>query len=70
MKPGWKTSEFWIALLMQLAGVGVITGHLTTEQIQLLQESGIVPLASGIFMAIGGAAYIWGRSWLKSKTGV
>jgi|GEM_PF-1085520 len=55
MKPGWKTTEFWLgAVIPQLLGLAVITGVVTPDQQVVVQEGAEVVAESG--SAIWGAA--------------
>jgi hypothetical protein len=58
MKPGWKTTEFWLSLAAQLVGAAAASGALpgtgTTAQ--------VVGLASAALAAFG---YTAGRSSVK-----
>ena len=64
MKPGWKTSEFWVTIFCQLAGIGVVMGYLTPEQVQAGQ-SAIAQIAGGIIMAVSGVGYFISRGIAK-----
>ena len=53
MKPGWKTTEFWIAgLAPQLLGILVLTGVIGPEQQVLVQD--------GIEVAANAGVELWG----------
>ena len=53
MKPGWKTTEFWlVGVLPQLLSLTVLTGYFTPEQSVVVTE--------GVEVAIAGASSIWG----------
>lgn len=38
-KPGWKSSEFWLALVFQILPVLVIIGIVTTEEADTLAQA-------------------------------
>lgn len=58
MKPGYKTSEFWMALLSTIVG-GVITAHTT----------GPVTLGTAGWNILPGIAYILSRGYAKGGPG-
>lgn len=39
MKDGWKTSEFWLTLAVQVTGILVLTGVLSPEQSVALNDA-------------------------------
>lgn len=53
MKNGFKTSEFWVALIVKILGILVLTGVLTPEQSEVLAEQSDV-IAGAIDQIIGG----------------
>ena len=57
-KKGWKTSEFWVGILLVVAPlVTVLTGvEIDTEG-----------LTAFITSAVTGVTYIAGRTWLKTR---
>jgi hypothetical protein len=54
-KPGWKTTEFWKALLPQAAGLLAATGVLTPEQADAVTQAAIqvVGLAAMVAASFG-----------------
>jgi hypothetical protein len=64
MKPGYKTSEFWIALSTQLIGISMITGIITPEQGQVFTEA-VTQIVGGVMTAIAGGAYAYSRGLAK-----
>lgn len=68
MKPGYKTTEFWVTLLVNLAAIGAAFGVLSGEQAQALTEAA-PQLAVVIVLILAGAAvgirYIGSRQALK-----
>lgn len=59
MKPGIKTSEFW---------VGVLTAPIVTIIVALLSTLGIEVTEATIAAMISPAlVYIFGRGWMKAK---
>ena len=54
MKPGWKTSEFWVTIAVQLAGVLATMGIFTPDQSDAMTEAitqigGIVAMLASAF---------------------
>jgi hypothetical protein len=39
MKPGYKTTEFWITMLIQLLGIGTLTGVVTPDQSTVIADA-------------------------------
>lgn len=70
MKPGYKTSEFWIVLLSMFVGVALHVGVLTPEQATQVTQTGssvIKELFDLILVVAPSAVYVIGRSWVKTK---
>jgi hypothetical protein len=57
-KKGWRTSEFYVALITPVGAIVLIIFDL---------EIDAEALAVGIASTIQSASYILGRSWLKSR---
>ena len=73
IKPGIKTSEFWIALIVAVSGVGIASGFLTPEQKEALDANSAtiakaIEVAAGAFMA-GLAAFGFANSRGLAKSG-
>src|SRR5262245_5443831 len=73
MRPGWQTSEFWIALVSQVLSLLVIAGYLSASDRSTLEGA----LGTGItsaFAFLSSAAivirYIQSRTTLKQNGGV
>ena len=70
MKPGWKTSEFWIALVTKLLAVLCVGGVITTANEQHMVET-FTKAIMGVFSILAAAKvvseYIKGRSSVKSS---
>lgn len=68
MKPGWKTTEFWLAFLSAVAGLALVLGFIGKDQhdqvIQYLPDlvKGLVALAMIVWPLI---RYIGGRADIK-----
>lgn len=66
MKPGYKSTEFWLTVASLLVTVGSITGVIGTDDVSgVLQAAQNIVLA--VFSAISAAIYIWGRVMVKVK---
>ena len=54
MKPGYRTTEFWVTVLIQVVGLVAALGFLTPEQADTLSQAltqlgGIVVMVAGQF---------------------
>lgn len=65
-KPGYKTTEFWIAIVSQLIGVLSLLGIFTPEQSEIVNKA-IIELGGLIVMAAGAFGYSIGRGIAKSN---
>lgn len=65
IKPGWKTSEFWLTLTSVLVSGAVALGLLPNAEGEQL-AGGLTAVVTGVFAVIPVALYIWGR--VKVKT--
>jgi hypothetical protein len=70
MKPGYKTSEFWIALVAQIIPFMILFGVVTADEAETVNES-ITQLIAAIFAAAASiapiVAYIQGRAKVKAN---
>jgi len=69
MKEGRKTSEFWLTMLAQVAGIVVLFGVFTAEDAQTLVAAieKLVAAATGLMVALAPLiAYIKSRADVKS----
>ena len=64
MKPGWKTTEFWMALLTNLFNMMLSMGALPAN----FPQDAMVSTIAGVGGAVALIAYIVSRGWLKAKT--
>jgi len=64
IKSGWKTSEFWVTLIANLAIILSVTGVVPGETGEAIQEIG-PEIATGAFALITNVFYIWSR--VKAK---
>lgn len=72
IKTGWKTSEFWLALISQVVGILVLFQLINGEDAEPLIEAlgnlviaifGLVAVLPQIVTAV----YVWGRATLKRQ---
>jgi nicotinamide riboside transporter PnuC len=66
MKSGWKTSEFWTAILSSLVGIMVVLGWITPEMQGALSEA-IAQAAGGLISIVSIVAYILSRTKVKAE---
>ena len=64
MKPGYKTTEFWVTLIVQLLGILVLFGVITPEQQSTLAEAAQQG-AAAIAMALSAFGYSVSRGQAK-----
>ncbi len=80
VKPGWKTTEFWVNLGIQLLGIAVITG-LYDPKVGAEVTSQLGPMVTGVVdigkdasafiaMAISGFGYSKSRAVAKANGSV
>ena len=65
MKPGWKTTEFWLTLLTALPSIAVTIG-LVPQSDQGLLDAAAAKIAAGLLATVVVAKYIHGRSLVKA----
>jgi hypothetical protein len=65
MKPGWKTTEFWLTLLTALPGIAVTAGLLPSAD-QTMLDSAASKIAAGLLAAITVAKYVHSRALVKA----
>jgi len=66
VKPGYKTTEFWLALFAQLLGLLVLIGKLTPEQQSALMAAA-EKLAAAIVMGASAFGYTLSRGIAKKN---
>jgi hypothetical protein len=70
MKPGWQTSEFWIALAGQVLALLALTGAINIGDKDKV-ETAVTNMVTAVFTITSSAAvvvrYIRSRSELKSQ---
>src|SRR5579871_997030 len=65
MKPGWKTTEFWLTVLTALPGIAVTAGLMPAADKTML-DNAASKIAAGLLAAITVAKYIQSRALVKS----
>lgn len=65
-KPGYKTTEFWVTLVIQVIGIAVLFGWITPEQRDTLVQA-VQQGAAAIAMALSAFGYAVARG--KAKAG-
>lgn len=65
MKPGIKTTEFWITIICQAIGILMTTGIITPDQSSALSEAA---MQLGGIAAMVGSAFGYSMSRGKAKT--
>jgi len=64
MRPGWKTSEFWVTVFIQIIGILATTGVLTSDQASALSKV-IIELGGLIAMVASAFGYSIARGIAK-----
>lgn len=60
IKPGYKTTEFWVTILVTLVGILQLTGVIGNEEGQQW-----IDVLTPLILAIVPAVYAYGRSQVK-----
>ena len=63
-RPGWQTTEFWVALVVQLVGIAALAGWITPEQQSALAQAGS-QIGGAIAMAAASFGYSFSRASVK-----
>lgn len=66
LKPGVKTSEFWVMIVTQVLGLLVLSGHLSASTAADLTQP-ITNIIGGVLMIVTAVAYIYSRTKIKSE---
>jgi len=66
VKPGWKTTEFWVALIPKVIGILAVTGALTPDQADAL-TSGLIEIAGIAAVVASSFGYSISRGKAKGK---
>ena len=65
VKSGFKSSEFYIALINNLVGIAVVLGYLTPVQADDFNKA-VVSIIGSAMIIFSTVVYIWSRLNLKS----
>lgn len=66
-KPGWQTTEFWVALIIQLLGVLVALGIIDPEQ-QTAVADAVTKIGGAVMAGAASFGYSLGRG--NAKRGI
>lgn len=66
-KPGYKTTEFYVAIIANVVGILVILGYLTPQQADDFVKA-VSSVIAGVVIIASTGIYIWGRVKLKQKS--
>ena len=66
MKAGWKTSEFWAAIVAQLISVLILTGVLQPEEGDTIKDAVGTLISAGLSLA-SVFKYIHARTAIKAQ---
>mgnify|MGYP003595203021 CR=1 FL=1 len=66
VKPGWKTSEFYVTIATAVSGILMAMGYVDQEHATALVTAA-TQLSGGAIAMAAVVAYIWGRAKTKSK---
>lgn len=73
MKPGWKTTEFWVVVVAAVLSVAVAAGVVTPEQATGIKDAvaqtidAVANLVSVLTPLVGLVAYVWSRTKVKTN---
>lgn len=65
MKPGWKTTEFWMTLLTQLVGLLVILGVISTQDRASI-EGALSSAITAVVTLIAQVSVLW--KYIQDRT--
>ena len=65
-KPGYKTTEFWVTVMLQIIGLTAALGYITPEQAEVLSDAN-VQLGGIVMMVAGAFGYNLSRGIAKRK---
>lgn len=66
VKPGYSTTEFWIALINNIVGMLLILGYITPEEADQVAVA-VSQVIGGVVVIASVAIYAWSRYSLKSS---
>ncbi len=64
VKPGWKTTEFWLSLATSLSGLAALLGFITPIEAGQI-SGGLVQVVGGIMSTVAVIGYSWARGTAK-----
>ncbi len=73
MKPGWKTTEFWVVVVSSLLAVGVAGGYVTPDQATSATNAtgqafeAAMKLVEALVPIVGPVVYVWSRTRIKQS---
>ena len=67
VKPGWKTTEFWLSIVTAVLGIVVMLGYITPEQSTTLGTA-ISSIVGGVMTVISTIGYALSRAKTKSRS--
>jgi hypothetical protein len=66
MKSGWKTTEFWLALGVNVIAVAALFGLFEQADVEQVQGA-YKEIVAGVAAVIGNAVYVWSRTRVKQN---
>lgn len=66
MKPGYKTTEFWLTVAAVVGGLVLASGGFEPESCAASWCSGALAIVGFVVTALGALGYTWNRSKLKA----
>lgn len=66
MKPGYKTTEFWIALGGNVIGLLALSGVFAPGDVEAINAN-FAQIVGGVVAMITNATYIWSRTKVKAS---
>ena len=68
IKPGWKTTEFWLTLVTAFSGLAVLFGYVTPEEGSAI-TGGIMQVIGGVVSVATVFGYTLSRGKVKQNSG-
>lgn len=69
VKPGWKSTEFWLTLTAAIAGLGVLFGFVSPAESGEI-VGGITQIVGGVMSILPVGAYAMSRGKSKQSPGI
>jgi hypothetical protein len=72
MKPGWRTTEFWVVVAAAVLSIGTAMGLVTPDQAAEIENAtaavidSITQLVGALTPLLGVVAYVWSRTKVKT----